>query len=497
MRSATSLSLLALLCVPTLLHAQQSEVEPNNDMASANMLNLGGTMSGSWCDGEPADLFQVVVPLNGRLDVDLSVTHSSTEVNETVRVWLYDNAGTAVQDFWATSGPNGFPQTNPHQFTCVAAGTYYVGVDDDFNDTCNSYVLSVDLALPTFMQDVEDNDSPAQAIVWAENSWTSGTVNYSYHDDDADWYRIDLPQDGYLTVEIEGANQVMGTYAGEVALMDAGQDTLSDIAFNIGQVFVSGDTGFTTLTHPCLGADTYYMRMKSASCGTSYRIRWDVIPAPGANDAENNDELAEALTLLPGVLAEGHLDFGTADDNSDWYRFHVYGTADAAVTVTASHQDGAGSYYLPIDLVDQGGTLINTQNYTFFGNWVPVPQTISWGTLTDGDYYIHLVSPACGTSYGLTMSGIGNLGVAEPAPGSAVLYADAQRPGLFRLVSLKGTVAALHVFDHLGRVVRNGRIPTSTEAIAVDLTDQASGLYTVHVAYADGTRWSTKVMVAH
>lgn len=497
MRLPASRSLLALMCLPTLLHAQQTEVEPNNDMASANVLTLRGTMSGSWCDGEPVDLFQLVVPLNGRLDVDLTASHSSTEVNETVRVWLYDDAGTALQDFWASSGPNGIPQANPHQFTCVAAGTYFIGVDDDFNDTCNSYVLSVDLALPTFAQDVEDNDSPAQATDWAEGSWTSGTVNYSYHDDDADWYRIILPQDGYLTVDIEGSKQVMGTFAGEATLMDAGQDTLSDIAFNIGQVFVADDTGFSSLMHPCLGAGTYYLRMTSASCGTSYRIRWDAILAPGANDAEDNDELSGALMLEPGLLAEGHLGFGAADDNSDWYRFHVYGTAEAAVTVTASHQDGAGSYYLPIDLVDPNGSLINTQNYAFFGNWIPTPQTITWGTLTDGDYYIHLVSPACGTSYGLTMSGIGNLGIAEPASGSVVLYADAQRPGLFRLACRKGPVVALQVFDQLGRVMRGGPISAFTGTIAVDLTDQASGLYTVQLAYADGNRWSTKVVVAH
>jgi|GEM_PF-2364921 len=611
-------------------HAQQTETEPNNDIATANAFTLGNTMSGTWCDGEAGDVFSIIAPLNGRLDVDLTAWHTSSQLNVFIYLHLYNATGEEIGVFTATSGPSSVHQSNPHYFTCLAAGQYFLEVVGP-NPECNSYELTASLATPVFTQDAEDNDNAAQATLWAENTWNTGTINYSNYDDNADWYRIDLPEDGRLIINFQAMKQAAGSYIGEATLMDEDQNTLNDYNYSIAGLFNPNDTGFTTFDRSCLGAGTYYLRITSNNtCGTSYRIKWSMVhpvfpndvepnntaaqaqqttpgtwtgghvnfdtysdpldyfkldvpmdglctiqfqairqqggsaygqavltdgsgnelttwpfinlgsqgsatdtafttltqyclaqgtyymnfstgnscgviyrfnwnmtPAPGTNDPEDNDAIANAVTLQPSTPADGHINFDAYDDNSDWYRFHVYGTADPSIDISASHQNG-GDYYPSFDLTDASGTVILSPTYNLRPSSIFQVETRNLGTLDEGDHYLHFTSPVCGASYTITVNGIGTVGV-EEVTAPVLNFSVSPNPsadGFFRIHGHSSPIAHVEVFDAQGRSVHTQRVAAGNDVV-LDLSSEPEGLYYARVRDASGVSSFVKFIRTH
>ena len=620
-----AVTILLLASVPT--SAQQTETEPNNDIATANAFTLDNTMSGAWCDGEPGDFFSITTALNGRLDVDLTAWHSTADLNVYLYVHLLDVNGDGIGMFTATSGPSNLHQSNTYSFTCLAAGQYFLEVAGP-NPECNSYELTASLATPVFPQDVEENNNSAQATLWAENTWTTGTINYSNYDDNADWYRIDLPDDGKLTITFQAMKQEAGGYIGQATLMDGSENTLNDYNYNIAGLFNPNDTGFTTMERSCLGAGTYYFRITSNNtCGTSYRIKWSIVhpvfandmepdntiaeaqqttpgtwtaghvnfdtysdpmdyfrmdvpvdglctiqfqailqqggsaygqavltddngnemsawpsinlgsqgsptdtafttvtryclsqgtyylhfsqnntcgaiyrfnwnmtPAPGANDAEANDVIASAVALQPSTPMDGHINFDAYDNNSDWYRFHVYGSADVSADISASHQNG-GDYYPSIDLTDGNGTVLLSPAYTLRGNSDPLIETRSLGMLGEGDHYLHFTSPVCGASYTITVNGIGAVGVKDAgAPVRNITVSpNPSADGIFIIRSARSRVVSVEVFDVLGRSIasQNGIL---TDHVPLNLTTAPAGIYSARVRQENGSTTDVRLV---
>lgn len=390
----------ALVVLLPLTLCAQTEVEPNNTPATANALTLGAPMNGDWCNGEVPDLFSFTTTADGYLDVAFDALHASSQINVFVDVRLLDGNGTDVDGYVATSGPNGMVQTNPHQLYCLAAGTYYLSVQGAANGECNSYELTADLVQPVFGNDTEDNDNSSQAQSVLADTWTEGHANYSYGDDNADWFRLVIPGDGVVRFDLDAYNQTNGTYSGTLELLDAAQDSLNAYTFIIGGLF-QPDTSFNTYTRFCLGQGTYYLRLSSdGMCGLSYRLKWNFTPPAFTDDVEDNDDAQQATPLTDGVWAQGHENYDTYDDNVDWYRFSMPADGVVNLYIDAFNQNG-GTYPGTLELLDGAQDSLNTYTFTIGAIFQPDTAFNSYTRfcLGQGTYYLRVSSGMCGLSY--------------------------------------------------------------------------------------------------
>ncbi len=475
--------------------------EPNNTSAQAQVLAdnvyTQGHANYSY-GGDTTDWFRFDIPGDGRVDLDLDAFNQNAGTFGAT-MELLDGSLTSVATDNCIVGAIFQSDTafNPFSHFCLAQGTYYLHVTP-FLGCGMSYRIRYHFTPPAFENDTEPNNSNTQALVLTEGTYAEGHLNYTYNGgDNTDWFRFDTPSDGLIVLDLDAFNQNTGTFGITFELLDAAMNNFSTFNGVIVGGILTPDTAFNTFTRFCLKQGTYYLHLHDATgCGMSYRLRWDHTPAPGTDDAEDNDAQANALTLLPNTPSEGHIDFDGFDDNSDWYRFHVYVTAAVTVNVSASHQNG-GSYSLPIDLVDPSGTVLSSTGYFLYGGSAPVALDVNLGTLAEGDYYIHLTSPVCGVSYSLSMGGIGTVGIHETSRMEPTLCVDAQVPGMFWLRNMNSTLTSIQVFDRLGKVALNIPARNASGALAVDLTSLATGMYTVSLRNADGSQWSRKAIVAH
>ena len=470
----------------------QTESEPNNTTATANALSLGTPMAGVWCSGEAADIFSFTATADGYLNIVFDVSHNSTQLNVYVDVHLLDANGQEVDGGPAYSGTDNVFNPVPFKFYCVSAGSYYLNIDGPASNECNDYSLSAALVQPIFGNDVEPNNTSAQAQVVQQNVYAPGRVNYSYGGDNADWFRFDTPDDGEVHLDVDAYNQNAGTYVSTFELYDDALNSLGVFTFSIGGLFAP-DTAFNTFTRPCLGQGTYYLRMASNQmCGLSYRMRWNLTPAALIDDPADNDVLSEATPAYNATEQQGHLNFDVNDDNTDWFVFNVLADGPVQLNAAATFMT-SGSAAVNVAWYDDQGAPLGSYAGYMDGNSTFTPFTAQLGTLTAGTYYLQFTSPVlCGLSYRFTLSGIGQVGVSELLGLDQVaLYPNPAHDRLqVRFDAQSDVDLRFDVVDFTGRTVRGSeRMRLSgTTTRTIDLSNFATGSYFLRAIGTEGTQ---------
>ncbi|MCI1751340.1 MAG: T9SS type A sorting domain-containing protein [Flavobacteriales bacterium] len=488
MLSRYAISLLTLL--PCAVFAQ-TESEPNNSTATANALTMGTPMAGVWCSGEAADVFSFTTTVDGYLDIVFDVSHNSPQLNVYVDVHLLDASGQEVDGGPAYSGTDNVFNPVPFKFYCVSAGSYYLNIDGPASNECNDYVLHVALVQPVFGNDMEPNNNSAQAQLVPENTFIEGHENYSYGDDNADWFRIVTTADGLMTLDLDAYNQNAGYYNSTCELYDSALNNISTFTYYIGGLF-EPDTSFNTFTRTCLGDGTYYLRVASNTmCGLSYRLRWSLAPAALTEDPADNDVIAYATPAYNAIEQQGHLNFDVGDDNSDWFVFDVLAEGPVQLNAAATFMTSGNANINVAWFDDQGAPLGSASGY-MDGNDTFTPFTVQMGTFAPSTYYLQWTSPSlCGLSYRFTLSGIGQVGVAElQALDHVALFPNPAHDRLdICFDATKIVDLGFDVIDLNGRTVHGSeRVQSSgTTTRTIDLSNFAIGSYFLRVTGAERT----------
>jgi Secretion system C-terminal sorting domain/Fibronectin type III domain len=337
-----------------------TEHEPNNTPAQANNLTLNGSITGAMSPAADIDYYKVTTTSDGMLSATLTL-------NASIYTWvaMYDNNGTTL---FLSNYSNTTVTINQDG---LAAGTYYLAVYCYYGtDTVHSYTLSNTLTPASVANDVEPDNSKAQAEKLNLNSTTTGHVGYYYNlvRDTNDWYKVTTNADGYLRLKLTpNSGQYVWVY-----LYDNDGVTLLNSAY-ANLAFSYNSDG--------LAAGTYYIRVNCyyTSGFSPYSLTDSLYKPAQANDLEPNNNPSQAVTFTQGSTVTGHIGYyyNHKRDTADWYKLTT--NADGLIGLTITSTNGT---YIYAALYDNNGTTLIHQDYS------NTTGSINTDGLGQGTYYV-------------------------------------------------------------------------------------------------------------
>ncbi len=223
-----------------------ADPEPNGHFTAAAEIQLTAVVTGhvGYQTGncvDPADWYKVTIPQNGKLELELETQEAAR-----VRLSLYDVNGVTRLEHHGLLEEARTGSVARH----LAPGTYHILVA---SDQLAHYRLTSAFTPASLPGDPEYNDFPAAAVPLPVNTQTTGHLGY-YSDgwrDEADFYRVDLPTGGQLTVNL-AADGALFTRLG---IRDAAGHSLS------GTMLREAHSGSVTAESVMPG--TYYIGVES------------------------------------------------------------------------------------------------------------------------------------------------------------------------------------------------------------------------------------------
>lgn len=394
----------ALLCVAPLLISAQAETEPNQGLSDATAnpaWSPGIVHTGSIAMNPPPidyfDFFRIVLPEDAT--VTMSVEASAPAAANVVMT-IFDANGTVLSSMGGGFSAGITPVTTAIDWDCLQAGTYYFQLTPN-QGTDISYALTWTWAGALFGNDQEPNSDADEALtngLLQEGNWREGHHSYNISDaltDHVDVHALQITEDGGLSVTVI-ASHLYGPGASlQVLLVDSFGTQMTGMYAAVG---ATGGSDTTSMESLCLKDGHYFLVIYGINtCGASYRLRYDHVPAPWGDDAD----VPTALT--PGLWTEGHLSFNGngSEPGSDLFLIEIPEHHVLRVELIGADMQG-GNATTDLRLIDSLGATVTT----WFGESGPIagPDTNLHvqGCLPAGTYTLWLLHiNGCGLSYRL------------------------------------------------------------------------------------------------
>ncbi|MDQ2719982.1 MAG: pre-peptidase C-terminal domain-containing protein [Bacteroidota bacterium] len=357
------LAVLVFFLSANMLHAQVTEVEPNNTPAQANTLPINNIGTGAINPGGDLDYWKVTTTADGQLNLTLTSTNA---IN--VSAYLFDNNGTTILASNTTAGTVNINTDG------LAAGTYYIQINAYYSGQTPTYTIADTLIPAPVANDAEPDSSKATAVTLPLNSTTTGHIGYYYnnHRDTLDYYKITTNGDGLLQLKLT-TNNVNGISA---YLFDSNGTTV------LGNISTNGTSYLNT---DGLAAGTYYVQVNSYynTNFEPYTLTDSLFTPAQANDKEPDSSKATALTLPLNSTTTGHIGYyyNNHRDTLDYYKITTSADGLLQLKLTTNNVNGISAY-----LLDNNGT-------TVLGN-ISTNSTSYLNTdgLAAGTYYVQVNS---------------------------------------------------------------------------------------------------------
>lgn len=347
------------LFTPTQLNDQELNNYPDSAVSlPVNSITTGHLGYYYNLQRDTTDWYKLVTTKDGMLSFRLNPTNG-----QYITATLYDsNAVTSLK----TATVN-----TPSPFTMdgLAAGTYFLKINMYYNYSFTAYTLTDSLVTPAQANDIEPNNSFAQAIGIALNSTKAGHIGYynNLKRDSADWYKLVLNKDGLLKLKLQ---PVDGT-AVNLALYD-----------NNGSTMIANSQGGSLfyLTQDGLAAGTYYIKVQASSASnfTPYTLTDSLFAVNELNDAEPNNTLTSANLLRTDTTITGHVGFyyNLKRDSTDYYKIRTGTDGKMKLNITPIN-----GQYLTVALLDSLGSVVKS-------SYANVPFVVEADGLAKATYFV-------------------------------------------------------------------------------------------------------------
>jgi len=355
---------LLLLLLPRLSFAQ-TETEPNNDFATANVMSFATTMSGTTCAPDIYDHFRCVLPQGGK-SIRLITNASMVNVGQTGGIYVYlfnKYQQQLTNQYIALTSVNKIDTLN---FSCFEGDTFYVRVYNYSNQAgCKQYTVRYDYTTDfTLQNDKEVNDDFSTALHLPFGQDTTGHLGSQRYigngavNDVEDFYRIVMPAGGKSLRLITSTRAVQPGASGTGVyyyFYNKFQQQLTNKYVGFTNTFKAD-----TMDYSCFEGDTFYVRVynynNQAAC-KEYKLRVEYTnDFTLANDKEVNDDFSTALHLPFGKDTTGHLgsqryvNNAASNDIYDYYRLVMPPGAKSLRLISSTRAvqagaSGTGVYY--------------------------------------------------------------------------------------------------------------------------------------------------------
>ena len=205
-------------------------------------------------------------------------------------------------------------------------------------------LLVMGWSLTVFGQSESEPNNDFAGATWV-NAGNTVDGSVSNASDDDDYFKTVLPQDGTLTIYIQGTNTSANSgylYMYGYDRRKAGGTVFGEYIHNTSTP--AGATVYDTIRAYGRAADTFYFRMNSP--GTfSYRFSYEMTDR-SANDVEPNNNFEQATAISPQEEKQGHIGYlynGTSD-GLDYYRTVLPADGTVKIYIKATNTDNASGY---------------------------------------------------------------------------------------------------------------------------------------------------------
>ena len=351
-----------------------NDAEPNDTKTQADVLALNGSTTGHINyyynhHRDTLDMYKVTTNTDGLLRLRLTSNNGSN-----VSAYLFDNNGTTVLNNITTSG------TADLSTDGLAAGTYYVQINSYYNTQFEPYTLADSLFPAPVANDAEPDSSRATALTLAQNSSTTGHINYYYnnHRDTLDFYKITTNADGLLRLRLTSKN---------------GNNVSAYLFDNNGTTVLNNVTTASTadLSTDGLAAGTYYVQINSYYNGQfePYTLA-DSLFTYNLKDPEPNANPYLAATIPANRTVTGHIDFyyNLQRDTTDWWKINYTGNGNMNLYYNLPPNIGSGGINNVTFQVYKDTAAAPISNITTASS----SNTVNLTGLTQGYYWVRIVS---------------------------------------------------------------------------------------------------------
>jgi len=361
-----------------------NDIEPNGTYLTALSMSENGSVNGhigyriNGGDYDYSDYYQFTTTNDG----NITIAFTSTEPSHYNTINLYDIDGTTQLATASGYGGASFTANG------LAAGTYYALMYYYGATHFSGYTLTNTVTTNGIVNDLEPNDTPAQALPMSENGSVNGHIGHRINGgtyDQSDYYAFTTTNDGNITISFSSTE--IGHYNSLYLYDNDGTSLLGS----------SSGYGSASFTSNGLAAGTYYARMYyyGASHYSGYTLTNSVNMADYTVDAEPNNDAVNALDMLTNSTMEGHIGYrnnGGTYDESDYFTFTTHSAGD--LTATLANPNGQ---YNTVQILNSAETVIASgSNYG--------GTTVSELDAPAGVYYIrvHYYSSTYYTGYTIT-----------------------------------------------------------------------------------------------
>ncbi|MBR0086417.1 MAG: N-acetylmuramoyl-L-alanine amidase family protein [Lachnospiraceae bacterium] len=246
--------------------------------------------------------------------------------------------------------------------------------------------------------ETEDNGSLESANALSLNTTVTGAIS---SEDDEDWYKVTLSQDGALTIQFTHEDLKDSYRFWNVYLMDSNGLTVAGDEETCYK-FSGEGTGYS-LAETGLPAGTYYIRVTASyrHSDSAYSLKAD-FTASSFYEKEYNDSAARATSIELDTVYKGSTFADYSDE--DWYKITL--PEDGALTVQFTYEELNQNYFFwNIRLYNsqrQDITGGEEQTYSFSGS--DTGYSLPEVGLPAGVYYIRVAayqSPHTDVNYNL------------------------------------------------------------------------------------------------
>ena len=264
-----------------------------------------------------ADWFKVVVPEDGKLTFETRSASTLTFGLAELCALKPDGSDVERRNAKWLDNPD---STLIFEIPDVSEGTYYFYMPRRYG--YGHYYLTYYFTSHKDAADPEPNDSWETATVLKSGPGVTGQLGYDYKNtkDVADWYQLDVPEEGAINLTIL-SEETLTIGMAEIKVPNAdGTDTNRRTAQWLDN---PGDT--LTMTLPNCAPGKYYLYLPQRAGYGTYYLRYNFTPCSKQADAEPNDEFTKAAEMPEGVTTEARLgyDYSNSLDNKDWFKLAV------------------------------------------------------------------------------------------------------------------------------------------------------------------------------
>ncbi|MBR1415667.1 MAG: pre-peptidase C-terminal domain-containing protein [Prevotella sp.] len=333
-------------------HADEADPEPNDTWTEALDLKNGPAITGQLgynynnnTDG--LDWYKIVVPKEGA--VVFNVKTESTLRLGWLGMYVPNEDGTDVvlrNDRWMDAA--GQDTTLVYNVPDCQPGTYYVRMQR--NNGYGTYTLQYIHNPNAHDNDPEPNDEWSQGTLVESGTRQQGCLGYDYYrnTDGADWFKIELPDEGTVTLAVTTEQTL---HLGWLGMYVPNEDGTDVVLRNDTWMDAGGKDTTLVYTVPGCKPGLYYVRMQRNGGYGGYDLDYTFTPNSHGQDNLDNDTWDKATIIANNTTQQGRLgyDYYRNTDVYDWFKIELpdEGTVTLAVTTEQTLHLGWLGMYVP------------------------------------------------------------------------------------------------------------------------------------------------------